>query len=343
MLGRVFGAGISTVFAMSILAGAALAQDMPGAGKTVNPARASWDTFWWGGTILQVGLEKLGYKVKAPKTLRNAARYTAVSQGDLDFETDTVMPNATPFMKKIEGKVEMIGPIMNPGSVQGYLIDKATAEKHGITYLTDFLDPKIAKIFDSDGDGKANLLGGSVGTNSELVINHHIKKLGLAKTFEAVVGEYNVMVADAVARYKDGKPVLIYAWRPNAATLQMVPGKDLVWLQMKKTDLPGGQAGIDTVLRGVEGCTGNADPCNTGWPATQYFITANKKWAAENPAAIKLFGSVKIALDDRADQNMKMINGEDSEADLRRHAEEWIARNKAQFEGWLSEARKAAK
>ena len=54
------------------------------------------------------------------------------------------------------------------GALQGYLIDKATAENgralgaaralfHGITNIDQMKNPKIAKLFDTDGDGKANL------------------------------------------------------------------------------------------------------------------------------------------------------------------------------------------
>jgi glycine betaine/proline transport system substrate-binding protein len=37
-----------------------------------------------------------------------------------------------------------------------------------------------------------------------------------------------------------------------------------------------------------------------------------------------------------------MFEGEDSEADLERHAEEWIESNREQVDQWLEEARAAA-
>lgn len=85
-----------------------------------------------------------------------------------------------------------------------------------------------------------------------------------------------------------------------------------------------------------------ADPCNTGWSATEYYIAANKAWLADNPAAAKLFEMAKIGLEDRVVQNIAMKNGEDSEKDLRRHAEEWIGRNQAEFDAWIAAAKAAA-
>ncbi|MCY4470720.1 MAG: glycine betaine/L-proline ABC transporter substrate-binding protein ProX [Thiotrichales bacterium] len=330
----------SLVVAMSTFAGAAPAGDMPGEGKTVTPARASWDTFWFGGTVLQVALEKLGYTVEDPKTLNNPARYPALAAGDIDYETDTVMPNATAFVEKVSEQVVLLGPVMNPGSIQGYLVDRKTADANGITSVDDLKKPEVVKLFDSDNDGKAELTGCNPGWNCEGIINHHIGVYGLGDTVEHIQGEYNVLVGDAVARYKAGESVLLYAWYPNTATVQMLPDQDLVWLQVSHTDLPSGKK--DTSLPGIQGCAGGADPCNTGWSATEYYVAANREWLADNPAAAKLFEMARIGLEDRVVQNIAMKNGEDSEKDLRRHAEEWIDRNQAEFDGWIAAARAAS-
>jgi glycine betaine/proline transport system substrate-binding protein len=45
------------------------------------------------------------------------------------------------------------------GCAQGYLIDKATADKYGIANIGQLTDPKNAKLFDANGDGKADLVG----------------------------------------------------------------------------------------------------------------------------------------------------------------------------------------
>ena len=317
----------------------------PGAGKTVQPTRANWDSFWFGAHVLQIGLEKLGYDVKKQKTLTTPPRYAALASGDVDYSSDVVWPNGKSFIDKVKADIELLGPIMKPGSIQGYLVDRKTAEAHKITSVEDLKRPEIIKLLDADGDGKADLTGCNPGWACEKIINHHMKAYNLEPTVKHLQGEYNVLVGDAVARYKAGKPVLLYAWYPNVATIQMLPGmsKDLVWLNVPKTDLPKGMEKVKTEIAGIDGCAGNADPCNTGWSATTYFIGVNKAWMAKNPAARKFFEVVKMKLGDRVKQNLAMKNGEDSEADIRRHAEEWIAANKQKFEGWLAEARAAAK
>ena len=63
---------------------------------------------------------------------------------------------------------------------------------------------------------------------------------------------------------------------------------------------------------------------------------------AEEPGRATLFEVMRIPLADIFAQNAKMQAGEDKEADIHRHAEEWIAKHRKQFNAWLAEARKAA-
>ena len=316
----------------ALLPGLSAAADLPGAGKTVRPMRASWDTFWFGAVIMQTGLQRLGYKIADPQVLAPAALFPALAQGDGDFTGDVVMPNAARFLDPLKDQVTLLGPIMKPGSVTGYLIDKATSEKYGIRYIEDLKDPEKAKLF-ADGGTKAKLIGPGVGWSDEARAISDMKRLGLGSTVSLEQGEYNVLVADAVARYKNGKPVLLYAWYPNTATVVMKPGTDLVWLQMKPEDTT-----PEMAFTGIAGCANGAETCNTGWSAATYYIAANSKWLKENPSAAKFLSLVKMNLADRVEQNLRMVNGEKREADLARHANEWIARNQKVFDSWVQSA-----
>ena len=54
------------------------------------------------------------------------------------------------------------------GAAQGYLIDKKTADQYKITNIAQLKDPKIAKLFDTNGDGKADLTGCNPGWGCEV-------------------------------------------------------------------------------------------------------------------------------------------------------------------------------
>ena len=105
------------------------------------------------------------------------------------------------------------------GAAQGYLIDKKTAEQYHITNVEQLKDPKIAKLFDTNGDGKADLTGCTPGWGCEAVINHHIKAYGLSNTVEHNQGNYAAMIADTITRYKEGKPVLYYTGRRTGSAM----------------------------------------------------------------------------------------------------------------------------
>lgn len=321
----------------------AIAQDkLPGAGKTVSPARPNWDSFWFGQRIVDIGMERLGYKVEAPKTLAPTAIFAAMAAGDIHYTADTILPNHSELYAKTEGKVIAIGPLMDPGTMQGYMVDKKSAEQHKIKYLEDMLDPKIAALFDQDGDGKADMIAPSVSwTGSAAVASLHMKSLGLEKTVKLVQGEYTTLAADAVGRYSAGKPIFLYTWYPNPTTMKLLPGKDLVWLELKTVELPGDQMKTYKPQPKVEGCAN--DPCNIGWLPTVYYIGVGKKWADENPAAVHLFRQIKMVLADRADQNKKMLAGENRDADIDRHARAWIKNHEAEFESWIKAAIAIAK
>jgi len=315
---------------------------LPGAGKTVRPARPNWDSFWFGQKVVDMGMERLGYKVEKPATLTPPAIFTSIARGDLMYSVDTILPNHADLYAKTEKEVMPVGPIMDPGTLQGYMIDKKTADRYNIRYLEDFADPKIAVLFDQDGDGRADMIGPSVDwTGSSAVALNHIKTLGLGNRIRVVQGEYTTLAADAVGRYAAGKPIFLYTWYPNPTTMKLRPGKDLVWLELKKVSLPGNQMEKYKARPNVEGCASN--PCNLGWLPTVYYIAVNRAWAAENPAAMKFFSEFKMTLEDRAEQNIKMLNGENREEDIGRHAREWIAKHQAEFDAWIAAAIVAGK
>lgn len=93
-------------------------------------------------------------------------------------------------------------------------------------------------------------------------------------------------------------------------------------------------------ISGVEGAV--SDPVKLGFVVSDVQIVANKKFMEKNPAAKRFFEVFTLPLGDINEQNTKMNEGEKSQKDIERHADEWIAKNQEKWNGWLAEARKAA-
>jgi glycine betaine/proline transport system substrate-binding protein len=326
----------------ALTGGSALAQEGPGAGQEVRMARATWDTGWFPAAVYQKMLEELGYEIDTPVTLDNPPFYQAVGQGDVDFWVNGWFPLHNTYESAFAGGAEKIGYVVEKGALQGYLIDKKTADAHGITNIADFKKDEIKELFDANGDGKADMVACPPGWGCELVIEHHLDAYGLRDHINSIKASYAASMADAISRYQQGEPIFFNTWTPNWTVGILKPGVDVVWLEVPEPNLPEDQKDLEeaTIVEGVEGCVD--DPCEMGWPANDIRPVANSQFLEENPAAAKLLEVASIPLDAIFAQNARMFEGEDSEEDILGHAEEWIEQNRAQVDGWLEEARAAA-
>ncbi|WP_256853337.1 glycine betaine/L-proline ABC transporter substrate-binding protein ProX [Pantoea sp. Fr+CA_20] len=311
------------------------AADQPGKGITVKPVQSTIAEETFQTLLVSRGLEKLGYTVEKPSEVDYNVAYTTIASGDATFLATNWQPLHDDMYKAAGGsnKFYRQGTYVS-GAAQGYLIDKKTAEKYHITNIAQLKDPKIAQLFDSNGDGKADMTGCTPGWGCEAVINHQNEAYGLSKTVTANMGNYSAMVADTLARFKQGKPILYYTWTPYWLSDVLKPGRDVVWLQVPFSSLPGEQKGVDTKL---------ANGANYGFPVNTMHIVANKAWAEKNPAAAKLFADMKLPINDINAENAAMHAGQNSEEDINRHVDSWIKGHQAQFDQWISDARAAAK
>ena len=295
---------------------------------TIRTAHSTWIEESFQTNIVNIGLEKLGYKVEEPKQIEYTAIYISIANGDLEYSTVYYQPSHKKFFEKAGGeeKLKKVG-ILTPDGIAGYQIDKKTADKYKITNVEQLKNPEIAKLFDSDKDGKANLVGCNPGWACELTIDHQIKAYGLENTVEHNRGQYNILLLDAITRYKQGQPILYFAYNPHWISAILKPGKDVVWLEVPFISLLE-MANItekDTLLDGK----------NIGFSKTQQSILANKKFIESNPVAKRWFELVEIPVADMNAESLRIKEGENKPEDILRHAQEWIKNNQEKYDNWL--------
>ena len=307
---------------------------LPGAGVTVKPLKSSIAEETFQTLLVMRALEKLGYTVEDIKEIEYAAGHVAIAQGDATFLADHWDPLHIDFYENAGGDEKLFRKgVYSPGALQGYLIDRKTAEAHGITNISQLKDPEIAKLFDANGDGKADLAGCNPGWGCEAVIEHQLDAFDLRETVTHNQGSYSAIIADAITRYKAGQPILYYTWTPYWVSGVLVPGEDVVWLNVPFSALPGVRADVDTSL---------SDGSNYGFQSNDQRIVANLAFAQNNPAAAKLFEIMRVSANDISAQNLRMRDGEKSRADIERHADAWIRGHRETFDGWIAEAMSAA-
>ena len=318
-------------------------QELPGKGVTVKQGRCSWDTGYFHETLVRKALRELGYECKKPKMLQNPMFYVSVAQGEIDFWANSWFPNQYPQLpKNFYDTADAYGYVVKSGGLQGYLIDKKHQEKFNITSLADFKREEVKEAFDTNGDGKADLVGCPPGWNVAKVMEHHLKVYGLEDHINLVQASYNAMFADVLGNYMDGNGVLYYTWAPNWAIYKLKPGEDVVWINVPEIKPMEDFAGMEDrmVASGIEGAV--SDPIKLGFITNDIRIVANKNFVKENPAARKLFEIFKVSVEDISAQNARMKNGEDTQEDIDRHADQWIKAHRKTWNSWLEQARHAA-
>ena len=279
----------------------------------VKIARANWDSGYMQAAIYTALIQELGHEVTDPaaSTLSPYSFYPALATGQYDLWANGWFPLHDIYLEgenvtgqEVDLPIEPVGWQVADGATDGLMIDKATADSLGITSM-DGVNAN-AGVFDTDGDGKANLFGCNVGWGCETAINGQIADESWGAGVEQISGVYNDLAQGVVAKVAAGEPALFYAWTPNWTNTVLVAGENAVWLDSNVND-----------IRAV----------------------ANTDFLDDNPDIRRLLEVVAIPLSDIAAQNAKMAAGDYTEADIEADAEAWIAANRDKVDSWLAAAR----
>ncbi|NER80308.1 MAG: glycine betaine/L-proline ABC transporter substrate-binding protein ProX [Leptolyngbya sp. SIO1D8] len=309
---------------------------LPGEGITVRPAISTWLDEQFTIQIVNIGLEELGYETEEPQQADYTAINLAIANGDLDYTTAYYEPSHIDFFNNAGGDemIARLGQLVPNGGLSGYLVDLKTATEYDLANVEQLKDSEIATLFDTDGDGKANLAGCPPGWSCTDRIEHHLDAYELRDTVEHDSGNHTAILADVVARYEAGEPILFFGYSPHWIFSILQPEEDVSWLEVPFTSLPGDQEEF------IETDT-TTDGLNLGHVPTRARILANKRFAQDNPVARRWFELVMIPAADINTESLRIRDGENTPEDIRRHAEEWVTQNREQVDQWLEEARKA--
>jgi len=148
------------------------------------------------------------------------AMYPAMNKGDgsLDVQPDLWSQHTTAMMNEyvVPGSKESIRLNKQPyKGTEGIFIPGYVQDQYGIKKLADLANPEVAKLFDSDGDGKGEYWAGAVGweaTNHSMV---RAKSYGFDKYFTATTVEQPVFLAQLAAAIQRKKPIVFYYWTPE--------------------------------------------------------------------------------------------------------------------------------
>ena len=124
---------------------AAPADALPGKGIKVQPLQSSIAEETFQTMLVDKALEKLGYEVQPIKEVEYPTAHIAIANGDATFMAVHWDPMHKDFYNNAGGDAKLLrtGQYAGPAA-QGYLIDKATAEKYNIKNIDQLRDPTLA-------------------------------------------------------------------------------------------------------------------------------------------------------------------------------------------------------
>jgi glycine betaine/proline transport system substrate-binding protein len=210
---------LRTSFAMAVafvlgLSASTLAKDKVVLGEL------SWDGSRAITYILQAIIEnRLGHEVTIVQA-ESAVIFAAMDKGDgsIDVYTDLWMPNQSEKWAKYIEKGSRETVLVNDQpytGTQGLFVPGYIQDTYGIKSVRDLLNPKIAKLFDSDGNGKGEYWPGGPGWNSTNVEQVKAKSYGYDKYFEPYIISDSALKAKLKADYRRKKGILFYYWTPE--------------------------------------------------------------------------------------------------------------------------------
>lgn len=332
------------------------APNQPGAGVSVTIARPTWTTGYFQAALFKELLQELGYQVSEPSTNEHAPGdvYRLMAEGSVDVWASTWTPIHQPFIEEtledgsaISSRITTVGDLMPAAGLEGILINKDVVADYGITSLQQVNDtPDLAELFDSDGDGVAEIYGCPDDFTCDNIIDEMIEFNGWDNLVQ-VKDDYSTMVNQSAEKVDAGTPVLQYTWSPSGYLTMLRPGDNVLWLNLGGQELVlDGSITSEFDFNDAEpaqlgaACTG--EPCWLGWVPADIRVTANNEFLDANPAARALFEQVQLKVLDVALANVKYDSGETTDQDLARHAQTWITENRETVDGWLNAARAQA-
>lgn len=242
--------------------------------------------------------------------------------GSVDVYTDLWMPNRQGIWDKYIEEAKSVGhnePYLGTQAmyVPAYMQDR-------VKHIDDLLNPEIAAMFDTDGNGKGEYWAGDPGWKSTKMWQVKFKSYGLSELWEPSIIPDATFKGQLKAAIDKEAPILFYYWTPEwiHAAYDLLKLEEPAHTQgcQDKVDLD-----AEDWLEKSEIKCANAEAL--------VYVAYSKSLEERNPPVAKFLSQIKL---DAAMVNGWILQIGRDELDPRDVAEEWIAENKATVDQWIN-------
>lgn len=275
--------------------------------------------------ILKVAIEdNLGLSVEMQNGT-NPIIFEAMDSGAMHVHPEVWMPNQQNLHDTYvtdKGSVAF-----NSNAVladQNICVTKGTAERTGISSLSDLSNPDIAESFDTDGDGRGEVWIGAAGWASTNIEKIRAKSYGYAETMNLVEMDETLALAQVDNAVAQKQNIAFFCYTPhhmfsvNELVVLGEPAHDpSTWTINQPTDDP----------NWLENST-----ASTAWNAAKLHVFYANGLAESQPDAAAMLANVKLNAIQVSEVVYELsVNGKDPEA----YAREWVDANGDVVDSWF--------
>lgn len=256
----------------------------------------------------------------------NAAIFAAMDagNGDIDIHPDVWLPNQKSFTDKyVEGTGKVALSSNAYEGKQSFCVSKKFSEENGVTSIFDLARPEIAKLMDSDGNGKGEIWIGAPGWASANVNQVKVRDYGLMPFMEPIRADQSVMTATVGDSIQKGIGYAFYCYSPHAIWFQ----HDIVRLEEPAFDA----AKYKAIQPSEDPNWFENSKVMTEDALKQVQIAYSKSLEARSPAIADLVKNISLTGEDVSNFAFEIEGGKDAAA----VAKDWVAKNSARVDKWL--------
>lgn len=256
----------------------------------------------------------------------NPVVFEAMDTGSMHVHPEVWLPNQTNLHNKFVKDRKTVS--INPNGVAGdqaMCVTAGTAERTGISELSELTNPDMASNFDTDGDGKGEIWIGASGWASTNVEKIRAKSYGYAETMNLKEMDETLALAEVDTAVAQGKNIVFFCYTPH----HMFALHDLVILK---------EPAYDATKWNVKQPTDGADwlevsEAPTAWDTAYLHIHYASALNDTNPDAAKMLSKVKLNTDIVSSMTYALVVEQQDPADF---ATNWVMENSDLVDAWLN-------
>ncbi len=285
----------------------------------------NWPSVLATAHVLKVAMEEnLGLEVELQNG-SNPVVFEAMDTGAMHVHPEVWLPNQTNLNDKFVKDRQTVR--MNSNGVAGdqaMCVTKGTAERTGITDLSDLTDPDMAKNFDTDDDGKGEIWIGAAGWASTNIEKIRAKSYGYAETMNLKEMDESLALAEVDNAVAQDKDIVFFCYTPHhmfslheLVILKEPAYEEAKWEVIQPTDDP---QWLEKSEAGV------------AWNTAYLHIHYATSLESDQPEAAAMLANVKLDTNTVSAMTYALVVEKQDPAEF---AAKWVADNSATVDSWL--------